>query len=273
MASEHPRLDALKKHLRGARRRLLWVLVSFGLGASLSWYYRAAILGWLIAPAHGHLSPTGPPIFTGITDAFGFATQLAILGGVLAATPVAAFHVFRLLNPFLGRTARRFLLILLPAALVLFIVGMAFSYFLVLPLVLNFMLGFAVGVAVPMIGLDEYMNEVKIMLLGMGLVFETPLVMFLLAKFQILSHEQMKKVRRFVPPMAFIFAGFISNTIEISIPIAMTALFELGLFLAWLTERDSRRTAWRVIALSGTVLVLGLATAGWWLLRANPVRH
>ena len=262
MASEHPRLDELKKHLRGARRRLLWVLVSFGLGASLTWYYRGAILGWLIAPAHGHLSPAGPPIFTGITDAFSFATHLAIFGGLLAAVPVAAFHLFRLLSPFLGQTVRRFLLILLPSALVFFVGGIAFSYFVVLPLVLNFMLGFAVGVAVPMIGLDEYMNEVKIMLLGMGLVFETPLVMLLLAKFQILSHEQMKKVRRFVPPLAFIFAGFISNTIEISIPIAVILLYEVGLALAWLAS-PRRIYWWRLAGLSGAVLsAVGLG--GWW---------
>ena len=260
MASAHPRLDALKKHLRGARRRLLWVLVAFGLGASLTWINRATILGWLIAPAHGHLSPTGPPIFTGITDAFSFATHLAILGGLLAAVPVAAFHLFRLLSPFLGQTVRRFLLALLTAILVFFIAGMAFSYFVVLPLVLNFMLGFAVGVATPMIGLDEYMDDAKFLLLGMGVVFETPLVMFLLAKFRVVSREQMKKVRRFVPGLAFILAGFISNTFEISIPIAVIVLFELGLFLAWMTERGPLRIAWvRQVALGGAVLAVAVS--------------
>ena len=240
MESATPRLDALKQrireHLRGVKRRLLYVLIAFGVGASLTWYYRDAIVGVLVAPAHGRLSPTGGPVFTEITEVFNFTTHLALLGGVLASAPVLAFHVFRIIGPLLGRRVRRFLSILLPAALALFIGGVLFSYFLVLPLVLNFMLGFGVGVATPMIGLTEYWDLAKLLLLGIGTVFELPLVMFLLAKFRILGYDRMKKVRRYVPPMAFIFAGIISSTIEVSIPIAIIVLFEVGLFLAFLVR-------------------------------------
>ena len=246
MATPTPRLDALKaklkEHLRGVKGRLLQVFLAFGLGAGLSWYYRAGIVGLLIAPAHGRLSPTGGPVFTEITEVFNFTTHLALLGGVLAAAPVLAFHVFRIISPLLPEKPRRFLALFLPSALGLFLGGVVFSYFLVLPLVLEFMLAFGVGLATPMIGLTEYMDLAKTLLLGIGAVFEMPMVMYLLAKLRILSHGQMKRVRRFVPPMAFIFAGLISSTIEVTIPIAIIALYEVGLILMWLVERGQRRT-------------------------------
>ena len=240
MASPTPRLDALKvqikQHLRGVKQKLLQVFIAFGLGASLAWNYRADIVGVLIAPAHGRLSQTGGPVFTEITEVFNFTKDLALLAGVLAAAPVLAFHLCRIILPLLPEKPRRFLVLFLPSALGLFLFGVAFSYFFVLPLVLDFMLAFGVGLATPMIGLTEYMDLAKTLILGIGVVFELPLIMFLLAKLHIVSHNQMKKVRRYVLPLAFIFAGMISSTIEFTIPIAIVVLYEVGMVMAWLAR-------------------------------------
>ena len=95
---EH-RLDLLRHHLRGFRRRLLSVFIAFGLGASLTFHFRHYVMAALFAPAHGMLSPTGQPIFTAPTEGFEFVIRMAVMGGFVAAVPVAIFHVASLARP------------------------------------------------------------------------------------------------------------------------------------------------------------------------------
>ena len=236
MSEEHPHIVRLKKHLRGAYLRLLWVLAAAGLGSGLTAWYHIVIIGWLIAPAHGHLSPTGLPIVTGVMDAFTFTFHLVILGGFLAAAPVAVFQIFWLIDPLLKRwpPVRRFLIIFLPLALVEYVGGVVFSYYYLLPIVLAFMLKLTTGVATPMITLDEYMDLAKVLLLWMGVVAELPLLMFVLSKFGLVSPRQFLKLQPYVPVAAVLFAMFASVTFELSIPISIVALYEVGLVLSWI---------------------------------------
>ncbi len=232
-ASPTPRLDAFKKHLLGVRQRLLWVFLAASLGTAGTAWYHVVIIGWLIAPAHGLLSPTGLPIITGVMDAFLFTFHLAILGGILAAAPVAAFHIFQFVKPILPWKAKQFLGLFLPLALVEYVGGVVFSYFYLLPVALAFMLKFAAGVATPYITLDEYMDLAKVLLLWMGVVAELPLLMFMLSKFRIVSAGQFMKLQPYVPVASVLFAMFVSSSFEITIPIALTVLFEVGLVAAW----------------------------------------
>ena len=100
-AEVSPRLAALKRHLGGVKKRLLWVFVdpgvrrrvflvfvALGLGVSLTWYYRVAVIGWLLAPAQGALSATGQPVFTGPTEMFSATMRLSMMGGLVAAAPM-----------------------------------------------------------------------------------------------------------------------------------------------------------------------------------------
>ena len=89
-----PRLAAIQRHLRGVKRRLLWVLVAFGVGSSLTWYFRKTVVLWLLSPAGGQLSETGRPIFTSPTEMFNLTIRLTILGGVVVAFPMLVFHVW-----------------------------------------------------------------------------------------------------------------------------------------------------------------------------------
>lgn len=269
MDSPHPRLDALRKHLRGVKPRLVQVLLAFGIGSSLTWWYKTAIIRWLLAPAQGHLSPTGLPTFTGISEVFEFSVKLAITGGILVASPVISLTIFWLIGPLLGSRLRRAIAIFLPSATVLFLGGVAFAYFVVLPLVLHFMLNFGDGVATPMIGLTEYMDLALTLLLWIGVVFEIPLAMYLLARFRIVSYDQMKRLQwpPYVPVASIFLAAIITSTLEFSIPIAITALYEVGLVAAWvagphppLSRVIGRWMPW-LAWLAATVLV-ALAVAG-----------
>ena len=234
------RLETIQKHLRGVKKRLLWILLAFGVGASLTWYFRVEVMLVLLAPGGGSLSQIGPPIFTSPTEMLSLAIRLAVIGGIVAASPVLVFHVARFLSPLLNRKQNRLLAILLPSVFVCYLAGTAFAYFVLLPIGLRFLLQFGTDVAVPMIRITEYMSLAVAMLFWLGVVFELPLVMLVLTKLRVVSYKRFKYLRRYVPATAFILSAIITPTFDIVnqtlVAVPMIVLYEVGLFLSWLAR-------------------------------------
>ena len=235
-----PSKGAIQRFGRKVRRRLLWIFIAFGVGASFTWHFRETIFGLLFAPAREALSPYGGlPIFTGPTEMFGATINLAMMGGVIAASPVLTFSGYQLLSPLLNRRQRRFAVIFLPAIFVCFLGGGAFAYFVMLPTGLKFLLHFGDGIAVPVIRITEYMSLVTAMVFWLGVIFELPLIMFLLAKLRIVSYRGFRKFHRYVPAAAFVLSAIITPTFDVVnqtlVAVPIIVLFEVGLFLSWLT--------------------------------------
>ena len=239
------RLDLLERWLRGIRRRLLSVFLVFGVGSALSFWFRGEVMRVLFAPAGGLLSPTGQPIFTGPTEMFEFAVRLSLIGGVVTAAPVALFHVTRLLGPFLDRRQRWLLALLLTSALVSYLLGAAFAYFVLLPLGFRFLLEFGAGEVVAYIRVTEYFDLAMALVLWMGVLFELPLAMTMAVKLKVVRYERLKQVRKYVAPTALILGAIISptadwlNSLLMSAPII--ALYEVGLFLAFLARTRQKK--------------------------------
>ena len=229
---------------RRIRFRVFWITVAFGAGASTTWYYRETIFGLLYGLAEGKLSPYGLPIYTSPVEAMGAAISLAMKGGLVAALPVAVIGLYGLLSPLLPPKQRRFVLLFLPAIFLCYVGGAAFAYFVMLPAGMKFLLHFGTGIAVPMIRISEYMSIVTAMVFWIGIVFEIPLIMFLLAKLRIVSRRRFQKFHKYVPFAAFILGAIITPTFDavnqtmVAVPIIM--LFEVGLFLAWIAEGGHR---------------------------------
>ena len=225
---------------RRIRIRLFWVLITFGAGAGGTWYFREAVFGLLLAPAGGNLSPFGDglPIFTSPTAMMGATIQLAIRGGVIAALPVLTLSVYTLFSALIPPQQRRFLVIFLPATVLSFFLGAAFAYFVMLPTGLQFLLNFGTGVAVPLIVLDEYIALLTAMIFWLGVVFELPIAMFLLAKMRIISYLRLRGLRKYVPVAAFVLSAIITPTFDVVnqtlLAVPIIVLYELGLFLSWL---------------------------------------
>ena len=224
---------------RRIRIRLFWILLTFGAGAGATWYYREAVFTLLLAPAGGDLSPfeDGLPVFTSPTSMMGATIQLAIRGGAIAALPVLVVSVYTLFSSLVPPQQRRFLVIFLPATVVCFLLGAAFAYFVLLPTGLQFLLNFGTGVAVPVIVLDEYISLLTAMVFWLGVVFELPITMYLLAKMQIISYLRLRGLRKYVPVAAFVLSAIITPTFDVFnqtlLAVPMIVLYEVGLFLSW----------------------------------------
>ena len=224
---------------RRIRIRLFWILLTFGAGAGGTWYYREAVFGLLLAPAGGNLSPFegNLPIFTSPTSMMGATIQLAIRGGVIASLPVLVISVYTLFSSLVPPQQRRFLVVFLPATVVCFLFGAAFAYFVLLPTGLQFLLNFGTGVAVPVIVLDEYISLLTAMVFWLGVVFELPITMYLLAKMQIISYLRLRGLRKYVPVAAFVLSAIITPTFDVFnqtlLAVPIIVLYEVGLFLSW----------------------------------------
>ena len=231
------------------RRRLLWSFLAFGIGAAATWFYREDIFRFLLAPAEGSLSPFGgAPVFTGPTAMMGATISLAMRGGALAAVPIMVLSVYTLVRPAMPDAQHRFILLFFPATLVCFLAGGSFAYFVMLPTGLGFLLNFGGGVAIPLITINEYLDLMMSMMFWLGVVFEIPVAMYLLAKTNIVSYRRMQNLRKFVPVSAFILSAIITPTFDalnqamVAVPIIL--LYEVGLFCAWAAHPDRGDYLW-----------------------------
>ena len=124
----------------------------------------------------------------------------------------------------------------MPAAVVAFAAGLAFGYFVLTPQALPFLLSFGDGVVEPMVRISSLVDVMIRLLVWMGLVFETPLVMVLLARLGIVPARAFSRFRRYWLIIAFILAAVITPTVDpvnqVLVAVPLLVLYELGVVLA-----------------------------------------
>ena len=236
----------LREHLRELRKRLLIVVIFALIGAAVCVIYFRPLIDFLVLPASGYLSGTGGPVFTEVTEMVGVTVKVALLGGMVLAAPVMVYQVMMFVAPGLTNRERRYVIALIPGALISFVLGITFAYYLILPPMLKFLLTFGQDIAIPMIRIGAYINLVVTMLFWMGLVFETPLVMYLLALLGIVNARVLGRFRRYWVIIAFILAAIITPTFDplnqASVAVPLLVLYELGVLLARLAGRKRTKS-------------------------------
>lgn len=262
-----PKRGAVKQFARRVKWHAAFVIAVFFAGTSVTWTYYEEIFRFLYRPANGNLSPYGVPVYTSPIEAMDEVFSLAFKGGLVVATPVVVFSIYRLTMPLMDKSRRRFLAFFLPVMGLFYVGGAAFAYYVMLPIGLKFLLNFGSDIAVPMITLSAYMSLVTALVFWLGIVFEIPLVMFLLAKLRLVSRRRMGALRIYVP-IAALFMGMIItptgdplNQCLVAIPIV--ALYEVGLFLAWMAENGPRRWWKRIKLLVARLLRRPVACFRW----------
>ena len=235
----------LGQQLRGVKWRLLWVFVALGAGLSLSFYYRRELFHILLAPAGDGLSASGMPVYTAPTEMFTVTIDLVMKGGLVLGVPMLVFQLYRFLSPLIGRTPRRLLRLYLSMGAALYLGGVAFAYFILLPTGMRFLLHFGTDIASPMIRISEYMALALAMTFWLGIVFELPLAMMLLAHLRLVSYKQFRKVPiRYITLSAFVLGAIITPTVDLVnqtlVAVPLIVLYEVGVALAWLVRPRER---------------------------------
>lgn len=223
--------------------RFFWTAVLFGIVTGTAFLYRQQVFGWLLVPADGRLSPFpgGLPVFSDPVDALRAVFGVAAKVGLIAVYPFALYNIYTLFRPVLPPRYRRVFLIFAPASYICFLGGAAFVYYVMMPVMLSFLLNgrFTEGIAVPLIDVGKYLDLLFTMAFWFGAIFQIPLVMFVLSKWNIagFGYQRFRRLRRRVGIFAVILSIVVTPTFDGATMAMMAApiylLYEFGLFLSW----------------------------------------
>jgi sec-independent protein translocase protein TatC len=183
----------LVAHLDELRARLVVVLAVLAVAVSICFWQSGAILNALAAPLpspHGH---TYRFLVTNPLDGIMTSISIAIYGGLLLTMPIATYQLYAYLIPSLDERHHRSLRPLVLMIPTLFVGGVVFAWYLVVPPALDFLLGFNSQAFSVQLRAKDYIQFVMLSLLAMGIVFEMPAVMLVLARLRVMSSALMRR--------------------------------------------------------------------------------
>lgn len=190
---------ALWEHLDELRGALIRSFLAIGLGMCLTYTYAGRIMLFLEKPLLDVLPKDQAKLyFTGVADKFVIYLKVAMLASVVLTLPYLLFEVWRFVAPALYRHEKKFVAPFLFLGTLAFFIGMAFSYFVVIPYGYKFLIEFGADSPTEqaIITLTDYFDLTIKMLLALGLVFELPVAMVLLGKIGIVRADFLKRYRR-----------------------------------------------------------------------------
>lgn len=192
-------------HLSELRTRLVIAIMAIIIGTLGAYYYVEDILQILVAPA-GKLYYTKP------TEAFFTYMKISLVAGCIVSSPVWFYQIWAFIVPALSKGEKRVTFMVVPTAVVLFVVGVLFSYYLVLPMAIQFFIGFGTDELQPLFSIGQYIDFVIAFILPFGITFELPLILIALGILGILSSDRLREYRKMFILLAFIIGAAISPT-------------------------------------------------------------
>lgn len=227
------------QHLSELRKCLIQIATALLLGFLASLFLSRRLLLLFTASA-------GRLVFLRPAEAFTAQLKVALLNGIFVSFPITLWQLARFLWPALYPRERKYLLLFLPFAFLLFGAGLAFGYFGVARLGYPFLLSFATENIRPMISLETYLSFVLTSMLLCGFIFLLPVVILFLAWMGLIKTAFLRKQHRIIIVGLAVIAALITPTVDafsmMLVFLPLLALFELSLFLAWLGERRWKKS-------------------------------
>ncbi len=234
-------------HLVELRKRIIHSAIAILIGMVIGLTVSEKVFGYLARPMlaalhNAHLEEK--LIYTSPTGAISLIITLGLYLGIVIALPVVLYEVWLFIAPGLYRHERRAVSLFVFSSMFLFLGGVAFGYFISLPYVLKFLIGFQ-GPFKPLISINEYFDMILIVLLGLGIIFELPVLIFCLSLFGIVTPKFLWKNFRYAILIITILAAIVTPTPDATTMVifmgVMTLLYVLGIGVSYLVVRKKRR--------------------------------
>jgi sec-independent protein translocase protein TatC len=233
-------------HLEELRKRLVYSIVAVIAGTGLCWGYRERIYGVMQKPIVDALRAHHLPeklVYVNPTDPFNLYLKIAMLAGLFLTSPFVLYQVWMFISPGLYRNEKKYVVPFMLSTIALFSLGGYFGYRIAYPRALEFFIDFS-GQFQPMITIGEYTSLFMSIVLGMGLIFEMPILVFFLAFMGIMSPSFMLKNFRYAILIIFILAAIVTPTPDIVnmcvFAAPMLALYALSIGVAYVVHPKQR---------------------------------
>ncbi len=220
---------SLLEHLEELRRRIFHALAALSVAFTGCWFFREPLVEFLARPIYRLLPEGSRLVFLGVTDPFLLYFKVAALAAVFVASPWLFYQLWRFVAPGLYRRERRWALPFVLVATAFFLAGGAFAYLVAFPFAVRFLL--EVGAAFePMITAERYLRFLLTVVLGLGLMFELPVLVALLARLGVVTPGFLLRNFRWAVVLIFAAAALITPTPDI-VNLCLFAVPTIGLYL------------------------------------------
>lgn len=220
---------SLLEHLEELRNRIVHALIGLVVAFALCWAFIERIFEFLSRPIERLLPAGGRLAFLGLTDPFILYVKVALLGSLFVASPWLMFQAWRFISPGLYRRERRWALPFIVSGSVFFLAGGAFAYYVAFPFAAEFLLAMGERFQ-PVITIERYFRFLMTVILGLGLMFELPIVIFLLARMGLVTPRFLIAKFRWAVLIIFVAAALITPTPDV-INLCLFAVPTIGLYL------------------------------------------
>ena len=229
------------EHLEEMRWRIIYSLIGIVIGTIIAWIFIDQLVDVvLLKPARDsgaqlqNLRPFG--------QLFLFV-EVAIIVGVVISIPNIFYQLWKFISPALKQNEKKYILSIVIFSSVCFLAGIAFAYFIMLPMALKFAEQFGSSSIKNQFSIDEYMNIIISVMLAAGVVFELPMVSFFLTKLGILTPAFMKKYRKYAIVIIMFLAAILTPgtdpVSQIILAIPLVLLYEISILISKYSAKKS----------------------------------
>lgn len=246
-----PDLPAMSflQHLEELRMRIIRALLAVGVGFCACWYYAERIFGYVQQPIMtalhnhhlddklGYLNPTEP---------FNMYLKVGFIAGLFVASPFVLYQLWAFVAPGLYKHEKRYVMPFMVFSVGLFVAGGYFGYRIAFPAALDFLIGYGQQFR-PLVTVGEYTDLFLTIIVGLGVIFELPILAFFLSLMGVISAGWMWRNLRYSILVIFILAAIVTPTTDIMnmclFAAPMVALYVVSIFVVWLVSPARRRKA------------------------------
>src|SRR5277367_45115 len=238
------------EHLAELRKRIINSLYAIAVGAFVGVYIAPKVIHFINEPMQKALLAAGYAdklYYNHPAGAVNLVITLGVYLGLVLASPVVLYQFWLFVAPALYKHERSAVTGFLFSTVFLFLAGIAFGYFITLPYILKFLVGFQQfgGTVAPLISINEYFDLILMMLLGLGLVFELPILIFFLSLFGIVTPKFLWQNFRYAILVISVVAAIITPTPDATTMLIfmapMVGLYVVSIFVSWIVVRRKNK--------------------------------
>lgn len=234
------------EHLEELRQRLIKCLIVVGIAFGICYFFSKEILDFLMVPLKRSVPEGATAIFLNPAEAFVTYIKLSFYSALFFSSPYILYQVWLFIAPGLYAHEKRMVLPFMIVATFLFVLGVAFAYFVVFPFGLKFLFSFSTEFIRPAPRLKDYLSFTATLLIAFGVVFELPVFVYFLTKMEVIDEKTLSKNRRYAILIIFIVAAILTPPdvfTQLLMAAPLLVLYEISIWVAKAAKAKPRKSA------------------------------